>query len=357
MPSLYVVANQVAGSNGHLQIVRANGTTWTGSTNWVEVEVQSPALTLGNWDYRVFGQSFNTGGASAYYAAVTLAPTQTVDYVWELLGQVHASLKLNGAEIDYNVANQNSNSFIRTLMYVIGNDSNWSTAFSSEGLTSFPGWDKNVLFGAELGWSTSTGIALNLAGTAGNDIIRTGNGNDTLGGAAGNDSISSNSGNDTVRAGTGNDTLSGQNGNDSLFGDGGNDRLIGGAGSDVIYGGTGNDVIIGEVGLDKLYGGADSTWDVFVFGSGSTSKSSPDTVFDFVAGVDFIDLRQYDANSSASGDQAFVFGGQTAVARGIWCVDVGSDIIVYGDITGDTTSDFAIRVSGVNPLTSASFFL
>lgn len=145
MPSLYVVANQVVGSNGHLQIVRANGATWTGSTNRVEVEVQSPALTLGNWDYRVFGQNFSTGGASAYYAAVTLAPTQTVDYVWELLGQIHASLKLNGAEIDYNVANQNSNSFIRTLMYVIGNDLNWSAGFSSGGLTSFPGWDRNVL--------------------------------------------------------------------------------------------------------------------------------------------------------------------------------------------------------------------
>lgn len=72
-----------------------------------------------------------------------------------------------------------------------------------------------MLFGAELGWSTSTGIALNLAGTAGNDIIRTGNGNTDTADTAGNDSISSNSGNDTVRAGTGNDTLSGQNGNDS----------------------------------------------------------------------------------------------------------------------------------------------
>ena len=41
MPSLYVVANQVVGSNGHLQIVRANGATWTGSTNRVEVEAVS----------------------------------------------------------------------------------------------------------------------------------------------------------------------------------------------------------------------------------------------------------------------------------------------------------------------------
>lgn len=105
----------------------------------LRLRCKAQLLTLGNWDYRVFGQSFNTGGASAYYAAVTLAPTQTVDYVWELLGQVHASLKLNGAEIDYNVANQNSNSFIRTLMYVIGNDSNWVRHFRLKGSHRFRG--------------------------------------------------------------------------------------------------------------------------------------------------------------------------------------------------------------------------
>ena len=86
MPSLYIVANQVVGSSGHLQMVRANGTTWGSSTSWIETEVQSPAITtLGNWDYKIFGQSYGTGGAKAYYSGITLEATQPAFPKWRVV--------------------------------------------------------------------------------------------------------------------------------------------------------------------------------------------------------------------------------------------------------------------------------
>lgn len=329
MPSLYIVANQIAGSIGHLQMVRANGTTWSGSTEFKEVEVQAPTFVAGNWDFRTFGQPYGTSGAAAYYSTITLAASQTADYVWQLAGQIHASMKITGAELDYS-GYQNSNSFIRTLLYVIGNDENWSAKFSGVGLTSFPGWPKNVLFGAELGWTTSTGIALNLAGTAGNDIIRTGNGNDTLGGAGGNDSI---------RGGAGADTIHGGSGMDTLFADTGQDRLY------------------GDGGTDFLYGGTDSAADVFIFVATTDSVVgvNRDRIYNFSSGSDDIDLSVIDANSAVSGNQSFSWGATTAKANGVWITFSSGSAIVNGDINGDKVADFQIQLYNISSVSSADF--
>ncbi|MCP3388849.1 hypothetical protein NLM27_08665 [Bradyrhizobium sp. CCGB12] len=83
-------------------------------------------------------------------------------------------------------------------------------------------------------------------------------------------------GNDVFRTGRGNDTLKGAGGDDGLYGGVGNDRLSGGDGEDLVVGGKGN---------DWLSGGADA--DTFVFGKGS----GKDLVIDFELGVDRIRLE------------------------------------------------------------------
>jgi VCBS repeat-containing protein len=119
-------------------------------------------------------------------------------------------------------------------------------------------------------------------GTAGADVIVTGNGADTINGANGADTICSFGGNDTVNGGNqndyidggdgndiidggndqdtlfggaGNDTLTGSNANDTLHGGDGDDSLDGGANDDVLYGDAGNDTLTGSFGNDTLYGG------------------------------------------------------------------------------------------------------
>lgn len=87
-------------------------------------------------------------------------------------------------------------------------------------------------------------------------------------------------------------TLDGSNETDGHFlmlGGAGGDTLIGGSGADTILGGGGDDFITGGIGADKLTGGAGI--DTFVFNGGSESSSTThDTITDFNADVDKIDL-------------------------------------------------------------------
>jgi Ca2+-binding RTX toxin-like protein len=76
--------------------------------------------------------------------------------------------------------------------------------------------------------------------------------------------------------------ISGTAGNDQLIGTIGNDEVFGGAGDDQLVGGAGNDVLIGGVGSDTLFGGAGQ--DLFIL----TAGEDPDTIADFMAGVDSI---------------------------------------------------------------------
>ena len=157
-------------------------------------------------------------------------------------------------------------------------------------------------------------------------------------------------------------------GNDVLGGGTGNDLLKGLAGNDVIYGGLGSDTLDGGLGTDSLYGGVDKVKDVFDFNAIEESKTGTarDKVYDFVTLTDKIDLSGIDANtaSTKAGDQAFVFNGTTAKANTVWykVADVDGntatkDIIVYGDVNGNTTADFEIALVGVTAIAAADFVL
>ena len=88
-----------------------------------------------------------------------------------------------------------------------------------------------------------------------NDVLRGGDGDDTLSGKAGRDRVIGNDGNDLLKGGKGNDILKGNAGKDILQGGKGNDILNGGGGKDILQGGKGNDILNGGGGKDILKGG------------------------------------------------------------------------------------------------------
>jgi VCBS repeat-containing protein len=134
-----------------------------------------------------------------------------------------------------------------------------------------------------------------LIGLAGNDVLHALGGNDMLRGGAGNDLLDGGSGIDTANysdatsavkvslavttsqntGGAGSDTLvgienlAGSSHNDTLTGDGGANRLNGGAGGDTLAGGAGADTFVFDV---------------------LTTTANKDTIKDFAAGTDHIEL-------------------------------------------------------------------
>ena len=214
-----------------------------------------------------------------------------------------------------------------------------------------------------------------LTGSTGTNVIEGGLGNDTLNGGAGVDTLLF-TGTAAVKVsldittgqatGYGTDVISnfenvtGGSGADSLSGNAGANVLIGNGGADTLRGGAGADILTGGAGRDLLYGGGGADQDVFVFSATTETAvgtATRDLVYNFVSGLDDLDLRGIDANSATAGDQAFTFSGKTAKANAIWFVVSGTDVIVRGDVNGNTTADFEIQLSGVSALVAADFLL
>ncbi|VVP19203.1 hypothetical protein PS893_03735 [Pseudomonas fluorescens] len=97
-----------------------------------------------------------------------------------------------------------------------------------------------------------------MGGTAGNDIIISGEGDDTLYGDAGNDRLEGGAGNDAVLGGAGDDIISDSFGDNRLEGNDGNDVIVAGsmlAGGNLILGGDGQDFIITTEDISISFGG------------------------------------------------------------------------------------------------------
>lgn len=106
-------------------------------------------------------------------------------------------------------------------------------------------------------------------------------------------------------------------------------------------------MIVGGEGKDRLTGGAGN--DLFVFAdlndSGATFGAA-DRIVDFAAG-DQIDLSGIDSNAAVAGDQAFAFIGDAAfsgVAGELRLVADRGNTVIYADVDGDMTADFALVV-------------
>lgn len=178
------------------------------------------------------------------------------------------------------------------------------------------------------------------------------NGGNSFTGTAFADLIDGRGGNDTIDAAGGNDTVLGNLGNDRLTGGTGDDRLLGGAGADRLIGGAGRDVMAG--------GAADGAADVFVFtriSDSRTGATTRDLIQNFVSGRDDIDLSGIDANTARTGNQAFTFNGTTAKANAVWYVDIGSDLVLRGDINGDGRADFEVQLANLNQIRAGDFLL
>ena len=152
-----------------------------------------------------------------------------------------------------------------------------------------------------------------------------------------------------------NDSLTGGNGNDTLNGNAGFDSLVGGYGADTLNGGDGADTLVGGSGTDNLTGGAGN--DIFKYTSlADINNFYPyETITDFAAG-DKIDLSVIDANPQQTGNQAFSFLGNS------YFTGAGSELYylygsLYGDVNGDTYTDFSISISGGFALTATDFIL
>jgi Ca2+-binding RTX toxin-like protein len=218
--------------------------------------------------------------------------------------------------------------------------------------------------GEVLAEGTAGADAFDLSALPGNSATRYlvlgGDGDDTMvgRGLAGDDTIHGGNGDDVLRGGTA--------GDDTIFGEAGADALYGNAGDDVLVGGDGSDSLRGGLGKDTLTGGAGR--DTFVFLSADeTSTTKADVITDFDRSqLDRISLRAIDTDLSLDGDQPFAFigrakfsgGGDGAELRFIWGgTGPGAFTTVQGDVDGDGTADFVIRLGGTHVDLSAADFL
>ncbi|MDX2277812.1 MAG: PQQ-dependent sugar dehydrogenase [Hyphomonadaceae bacterium] len=241
-------------------------------------------------------------------------------------------------------------------------------------------------------WLIGGGGDDQLFGGVGNDALQGDAGVDLLRGDLGDDFLIGGSGADTLRGGDGVDTadysaspsrviihlgqgtgsgghaqgdqliavenLIGTNGADDFTGNSANNLLQGGGGGDAIRGSGGEDVLDGGLGQDQLTGGAAA--DIFVFGV-AVGAVNADTVTDFVAGADLIQLDRSVFTSLAVGALA---PGRLAV--GTQAAD-SNDRIIYNATTGQLFFDpdgvgaqgqvlFA-TLTGAPTLTAADFIV
>ncbi|MGH6736012.1 MAG: calcium-binding protein [Methyloceanibacter sp.] len=160
--------------------------------------------------------------------------------------------------------------------------------------------------------------------------------------------INGTSGDDLLTSRREGGTVNGKGGDDELFGFEGKDKLNGGNGKDTLEGGKAKDILTGGNQRDILTGGDGR--DFFDFNKISESKtgaSRRDQITDFERGKDHIDLKTIDAKNGVSGNNKFEFIGRDDFSdtKGeLRFKDLGSKVIVQGDVNGDGKADFEIMV-------------
>lgn len=134
--------------------------------------------------------------------------------------------------------------------------------------------------------------------------------------------------------GSGDDRIIGNEANNRLVGNDGDDCLVGGEGGDLLIGGEGRDVFRFLSGSDSRSGMADRV----CAGGGAVAFEGAGA-----AAGDRFDLRGIDANTTRSGDQAFVFG--TSHDKGhLWLVDVGDITYLRGNVDSDAAVEFEVTI-------------
>jgi Ca2+-binding RTX toxin-like protein len=172
-------------------------------------------------------------------------------------------------------------------------------------------------------------------------------GNDAFEGGTARDEFHGGDGNDDLRGGGGNDELFGDKDFDKLYGDEvgsrpsqwGADILHGGSETDELYGGGGRDTLYGDEGADFLDGGADP--DTIVAESIDDIKM-PRDLQDTLTPPTYV---QIDPRGSVLKQE-----GPTGVATKYIFV-----ITRTGDLSKETTVNYAVTGTGSNPANAADF--
>ncbi|MBX3327327.1 MAG: calcium-binding protein [Nitrospira sp.] len=204
-------------------------------------------------------------------------------------------------------------------------------------------------------WLDSIGGLLN--GDEGDDLL-TCSEDGTLNGGAGNDTLHGffAVGGITLNGGSGNDTLrAGLEGDYTMNGDSGNDVLI----ANILSFTSSKCIVNGGVGADTLKYLPEENDDVatITFDYNSVSDSPFGTGRDNIVGFNGagaalgnqIDLRDIDANSLVSGNQAFTYIGSAGFTAAGQLRYAGG--ILQGSTDGDTAAEFEVQLVGAPALT------
>ncbi|WP_442962693.1 peroxidase family protein [Pseudomonas sp. Leaf48] len=185
-----------------------------------------------------------------------------------------------------------------------------------------------------------------LGGTAGNDILISGEGDDTLYGDAGNDRLEGGAGNDAVLGGAGDDIISDSFGDNRLEGNDGNDVIVAGsmlAAGNLILGGDGQDFIITTEDISLTFGGQG---DDFILGAKTNLPATGGE------GDDWIEMGTQDG---APGDNASPLNNDDVIGNDIFVGGPGFDEMIGegGDdiFTGSDAQDKMDGMSGFDWVT------
>jgi cysteinyl-tRNA synthetase, unknown class len=179
-------------------------------------------------------------------------------------------------------------------------------------------------------------VSVGKEGTANNDLLEGGqlidrlfgaDGDDTIKGFAGNDYLVGGRGADRIEAGDDWDMVYGEWGDDSISGGNGNDLLWGNDDNDTLFGDAGDDRLCGDRGDDVLTGGAGK--DIFVYENFDPRALGRDTITDFEAGVDKIELRANIFTELAGKNWSFAVVDSNQAARS------SSAQIIYNQTNGN----------------------
>ena len=167
-----------------------------------------------------------------------------------------------------------------------------------------------------------------IVGTAGNDFVHAGGGDDVVFLFSGNDFGNGGLGNDTVAGDSGNDIVVGADGDDTLHGGAGFDAVSGGRGNDSVHGDGGNDILAGGAGNDEVIGGTGS--DVFKFSRGDGRDTFIDALSDewetvWISGTGWQNGYALNGDGSISDPSAsLLYDGQHWLARTHYDAETGT---------------------------------